>query len=901
MNLMCIKDNCHIHLLRNNKENVALMANQESTPSNTVNTTGLDYQPGAIEAKAQAHWQENKVFEVEPDSNKEKFYCLCMFPYPSGRLHMGHVRNYTIGDVVSRFQRMQGKNVLQPMGWDAFGLPAENAAIDNNTAPANWTLQNIDYMKNQLHSLGFGYDWRREVTTCKPDYYRWEQWFFTRLYEKGLVYKKNATVNWDPIDQTVLANEQVIDGKGWRSGATIEQKEIPQWFIKITDYAEQLLQDIEKLEDWPSQVKIAQKNWIGRSEGVDIRFDLATSAAGLNELEVYTTRPDTLYGVTYLAIAAGHPIAVEIAQNDESIASFVDDCKNTKTTEAELATMEKKGMATGLYAIHPLTGEKLPIWIANFVLMGYGSGAVMSVPAHDQRDWEFATKYELPIIQVVKSDAEQADLSKGALIEKNELINSGDYTGLSHEDGFAAIAKTLEDSGRGKKTVNYRLRDWGVSRQRYWGAPIPIVNDAQGNSFPVNEEDLPVVLPEDVVMDGVTSPIKSDPTWSQTSHNGQAMVRETDTFDTFMESSWYYARYASSPDNAMLDPSEANYWLPVDQYIGGIEHAILHLLYARFFHKLLRDEGLVESDEPFKRLLCQGMVLSNAFYTVDPSGKKIWQYPSNLTIERDDKGRIIKAYVTSSGEEVEHAGMIKMSKSKNNGIDPQAVIDLYGADTIRLYTMFAAPPEQDLEWTESAVEGANRFLRRFWRLAIDNKNSDLQLVSYSNKDLDKAQKALRFELHGTIQKVTDDILRRQTFNTAIAKLMELLNYLQKFDVKNDIDFTLMHEAIVAMIKMLNPVTPHICEALYKEYELEGELQTALWPQCDTSALVEDEKLIIVQVNGKLRAKLTVSADITKDALQEAALAHENVLSFTEGKTIRKVIVIPGKLVNIVAN
>ena len=898
---MCIKDNCHIHLLRNNKENVALMANQESTPSNTVNTTGLDYQPGAIEAKAQAHWQENKVFEVEPDSNKEKFYCLCMFPYPSGRLHMGHVRNYTIGDVVSRFQRMQGKNVLQPMGWDAFGLPAENAAIDNNTAPANWTLQNIDYMKNQLHSLGFGYDWRREVTTCKPDYYRWEQWFFTRLYEKGLVYKKNATVNWDPIDQTVLANEQVIDGKGWRSGATIEQKEIPQWFIKITDYAEQLLQDIEKLEDWPSQVKIAQKNWIGRSEGVDIRFDLATSAAGLNELEVYTTRPDTLYGVTYLAIAAGHPIAVEIAQSDESIASFVDDCKNTKTTEAELATMEKKGMATGLFAIHPLTGEKLPIWIANFVLMGYGSGAVMSVPAHDQRDWEFATKYELPIIQVVKSDDEQADLSKGALIEKNELINSGDYTGLSHEDGFAAIAKTLEDSGRGKKTVNYRLRDWGVSRQRYWGAPIPIVNDAQGNSFPVNEEDLPVVLPEDVVMDGVTSPIKSDPTWSQTSHNGQAMVRETDTFDTFMESSWYYARYASSPDNAMLDPSEANYWLPVDQYIGGIEHAILHLLYARFFHKLLRDEGLVESDEPFKRLLCQGMVLSNAFYTVDPSGKKIWQYPSNLTIERDDKGRIIKAYVTSSGEEVEHAGMIKMSKSKNNGIDPQAVIDLYGADTIRLYTMFAAPPEQDLEWTESAVEGANRFLRRFWRLAIDNKNSDLQLVSYSNKDLDKAQKALRFELHGTIQKVTDDILRRQTFNTAIAKLMELLNYLQKFDVKNDIDFTLMHEAIVAMIKMLNPVTPHICEALYKEYELEGELQTALWPQCDTSALVEDEKLIIVQVNGKLRAKLTVSADITKDALQEAALAHENVLSFTEGKTIRKVIVIPGKLVNIVAN
>lgn len=878
------------------------MANQETTPTNTQNTAGSEYNPASVEATAQAHWQTNKVFEVEVDSNKEKFYCLCMFPYPSGRLHMGHVRNYTIGDVVSRFQRMQGKNVLQPMGWDAFGLPAENAAIDNNSAPAKWTLQNIDYMKNQLHSLGFGYDWRREVTTCKPDYYRWEQWFFTRLFEKGLVYKKNATVNWDPIDQTVLANEQVIDGKGWRSGAVIEQKEIPQWFIKITDYADQLLNDLDKLEDWPSQVKIAQKNWIGRSEGVDITFDLASSAAGMDNIEVYTTRPDTLFGATYLAIAGGHPIAQEVALTDPNIAEFVEECKNTKTTEADMATMEKKGMATGLYAIHPLTGEKLPIWIANFVLMGYGSGAVMSVPAHDQRDWEFASKYKLPIVQVVAAkDGDEVDISQQAYTEKNQLVNSGDYTGLSYEDGFNAIADKLAELGRGQKTVNYRLRDWGVSRQRYWGAPIPIVNDEQGNSFAVNEQDLPVVLPEDVVMDGVSSPIKSDPSWSQTEHNGQAMIRETDTFDTFMESSWYYARYASAPNDAMLNPEEANYWLPVDQYIGGIEHAILHLLYARFFHKLLRDENLVDSDEPFKRLLCQGMVLSNAFFTTDASGKKIWQYPSDLSIERDDKGRIEKAVVTSTGEVVEHAGMIKMSKSKNNGIDPQAVIDLYGADTIRLYTMFAAPPEQDLEWTESAVEGANRFLRRFWRLAIDHKSADFTVSDYDAKSLTKDQKALRFELHSAIQKVTDDILRRQTFNTAIAKLMELLNYLQKYTVSDATDYSLMQEAIMAMIKMLNPVTPHICEALYTEFDGQGELQTAAWPECDESALVEDEKLIIVQVNGKLRAKLTVSADIEKSALEVLALAHENVQSFTEGKTIRKVIVIPGKLVNIVAN
>ncbi len=872
----------------------------------------FEYDPKTIEANAQNHWQHSNSFDVEVDENKEKFYCLCMFPYPSGRLHMGHVRNYTIGDVVSRFQRMQGKNVLQPMGWDAFGLPAENAAINNKTAPAKWTLSNIDYMKQQLNSLGFGYDWRREVTTCKPDYYKWEQWFFTRLFDKGLVYKKNATVNWDPIDQTVLANEQVIDGKGWRSGAVIEQKEIPQWFIKITDYADELLNDLDKLEDWPSQVRTAQKNWIGRSEGVDIKFDLTDECAGYNEIEVYTTRPDTIYGATYLAIAAGHPIAQQLSESNPELARFVEECKNTKTTEAEMATMEKKGMATGLTAVHPLTGETLPIWVANFVLMGYGSGAVMSVPAHDQRDWEFATKYQLPITQVVsfKDEHQDADISTSAYAEKNTVINSAEYSGLSFEDAFDAIAAKLESLGKGKKTVNYRLRDWGVSRQRYWGAPIPIVNDDAGNSFPVSLEDLPVELPTDVVMDGVTSPIKSDPEWAKTTHNGQAMTRETDTFDTFMESSWYYARYASAPNDAMLNPTEANYWLPVDQYIGGIEHAILHLLYSRFFHKLLRDEGLVNSDEPFKRLLCQGMVLANAFYSQSDDGKKTWHNPQDVTLSKDEQGKIVGGHLTDTNEPVEYAGMIKMSKSKNNGIDPQSVIDLYGADTIRLYTMFASPPEQDLEWTESAVEGANRFLKRFYRLTQDHLQKELAgvaaanedgLISYSITDLNKNQKALRFELHSAIQKVTDDIMRRQTFNTAIAKLMELLNYAQKYEVKDTNDYALMRELVVAMVRMLNPVTPHVCEKLHKDLGCESELQTAAWPSFDKSALVEDEKLIIVQVNGKLRAKVTVSADISKADLEKIAIEHENVQAFTEGKQIRKVIVVPGKLVNIVAN
>ncbi len=873
-----------------------------SNPDVSTSVEQNNYDPKSIENRIQAHWQNNATFNADLAEDKEKFYCLSMFPYPSGRLHMGHVRNYTIGDVISRFQRMQGKNVLQPIGWDAFGLPAENAAIENKTAPAKWTMKNIDYMKGQLNALGFGYDWRRELATCKPDYYRWEQWFFTQLFDKGLVYKKNATVNWDPIDQTVLANEQVIDGKGWRSGATVERKEIPQWFIKITDYAEELLNDLEKLENWPSQVKLAQKNWIGRSEGVDLSFDLTEAIAGYSELEVYTTRPDTLYGVSYLALAPQHPISLELSKTSPALAEFIEKCKQTKTSEADMATMEKLGLPLNISVTHPLTGEKLPVWVANFVLMDYGSGAVMSVPAHDQRDWEFATKYTLPILQVVDAkEGDTVDLSTGAYAEKNTLINSGDYTGLSFQEAFDGIAEKLKTMGKGSKTVNYRLRDWGVSRQRYWGSPIPIVNDEDGNSYPVNADDLPVLLPEDVVMDGVTSPIKSDPEWAKTIHDGKAVTRETDTFDTFMESSWYYARYASAPDNAMLDPTEANYWLPVDQYVGGIEHATLHLLYARFFHKLLRDQGMVKSDEPFTRLLCQGMVLANAFFSKNESGKDIWHSPADVEVERDDKGRIAKAWLKSNGETVEFAGMIKMSKSKNNGIDPQTMIDVYGADTIRLYTMFAAPPEQDLEWIESGVEGANRFLRRLWRLVQEHATSADDLVEITPSSLSKKQKELRKEIHQTIAKVSDDIGRRQTFNTAIAKLMELLNALNKYTVEDAQDKAIFQHGLSALVQMLNPVTPHICEALWEVLECEGELQTSTWPTADESALIDDEKLIIVQVNGKLRAKITVPADIDKATLENLALTQENVKSFTDGKTVRKVIVVPNKLVNIVAN
>lgn len=855
------------------------------------------YSPQALEAKVQQYWQENACFTAQPDDTKEKFYCLSMFPYPSGKLHMGHVRNYTIGDVISRHQRMLGKNVLQPMGWDAFGLPAENAAINNNTAPANWTYSNIEYMKSQLNSLGFGYDWDREFATCQPDYYRWEQWFFTRLYEKGLVYKKLSTVNWDPIDQTVLANEQVIDGRGWRSGAIVEQKEIPQWFIKITAYAQNLLDDLDKLDQWPEQVKAMQKNWIGRSEGVEIKFDLPHAIAELNELEVYTTRPDTLYGVSYVAVAAQHPIALAAVALRPELTEFVDSCKNAKIAEAEMATMEKKGVDTGFTAIHPLTGESIPIWIANFVLMGYGSGAVMAVPGHDQRDFEFAKAYNLPIKQVVSGD--ECDISVAAFTEKGTLVNSGEFDGLDFAAGFNAIAEKLAALGKGKKTINYRLRDWGVSRQRYWGAPIPMLNLENGESVPVPTEQLPVVLPEDVVMNGVTSPIKADPEWAKTTYNGQAALRETDTFDTFMESSWYYARYTSQPGNAMLDPAESNYWLPVDQYVGGIEHAILHLLYSRFFHKLLRDEGLVDSDEPYKRLLCQGMVLADSFYREDAVGKKTWYSPADVTITKDEKGRITVSTLDSDGEPVIHGGMTKMSKSKNNGIDPQQVIDLYGADTVRLFTMFAAPPEQTLEWVDSGVEGANRFLKRVWKLVSEHAALGTT-VAINATELTKQQQDLRRHIHQTIAKVSDDIERRQTFNTAIAAIMELCNHLLKAPSNDAQDRAILQEGSEAVVLMLTPITPHIAHELWQLLGHE-DVHIAPWPKADSAAMVEAEKLIIVQVNGKLRAKITVAADATKETVEALGQADSNVQNFIDGKTIRKVIYVPGKLLNIVAN
>jgi leucyl-tRNA synthetase len=821
------------------------------------------YNPQELEQAAQAYWLENNSFAVQRDDSREKFYCLAMFPYPSGKLHMGHVRNYTIADVIARYQRMQGRNVLQPMGWDAFGLPAENAAIKNNVPPAQWTAQNIDYMREQLRQLGFAYDWDREIATCDPSYYRWEQWFFTRLFEKGLAYKKKAEVNWCETDQTVLANEQVVDGCCWRCDNPVERREIDQWFFRITAYAEELLADIDKLEHWPEQVRTMQRNWIGRSEGVTMRFGLATPlASGEDTLEVYTTRPDTLMGATYVAVAPQHPVARQAAETDPALASFIEEQSRGKVAEAELATMEKLGMATGANAIHPLTGEQLPIWVANFVLASYGSGAVMSVPGHDERDHEFASKYQLPIVQVIAKTA--ADHSYDTTTwqdwyaDKDGIVtvNSGEFDGLDFEAACNAIADRLAQQGKGERTTNYRLRDWGVSRQRYWGAPIPIINCDSCGTVPVPAQDLPVVLPTDVAFEGVGSPIKKMPEFYQTrcpSCGGEA-TRETDTFDTFMESSWYYARYAcASNDSAMLD-DEVNYWAPVDQYVGGIEHAILHLLYARFYHKLLRDEGLVNSDEPFTRLLTQGMVLKDG---------------------------------------------AKMSKSKGNTVDPQALIDSYGADTVRLFSMFAAPPEQSLEWSDSAVEGANRFLKRLWRLV--QRQLETTVPALDLAALDERQKALRRKTHETIAKVSDDYGRRQTFNTAIAAVMELCNELGKLEQDNPQDRALADEALRAAVLMLGPIVPHISHHLWQALGGEGDAMNAPWPVVDESALSRDSIDMVVQVNGKVRAQMTVAADADKPTVEALALEQPNVMRFLEGVTVRKVIVVPGKLVNIVAN
>ena len=854
------------------------------------------YNPSEIEPKVQQYWAENKVFKAIKDESKEKYYCLSMFPYPSGRLHMGHVRNYTIGDVVSRYQRMLGKNVLQPFGWDAFGLPAEGAAIKNKTAPAKWTYENIAYMKKQLQLLGFGFDWDREIATCKPDYYKWEQWFFTELYKKGLVYKKTSTVNWCPNDETVLANEQVHEGCCWRCDTPVEQKEIPQWFIKITDYAEQLLGGLDNLPQWPDMVKTMQRNWIGRSEGVEITFDVADTN---EKVAVYTTRPDTFYGVSYLGIAAAHPLASLAAENNPELAAFIQEAKNAKVAEADLATMEKKGMATGLFAIHPLTGEKLPIWVANFVLMHYGTGAVMAVPAHDQRDYEFANKYGLQIKQVIAPLAgQEINLAKEAFTEHGTLINSAEFDGRDFDGAFNGIADKLEQLGVGKRQVNYRLRDWGVSRQRYWGAPIPMLTLENGDVVPAPMEDLPIILPEDVVMDGVKSPIKADPNWAKTTFNGVPALKETDTFDTFMESSWYYARYTSPKfAEAMLDKDEANYWLPVDQYIGGIEHATMHLLYFRFFHKLLRDAGFVTSDEPATKLLCQGMVLADAFYYTSPTNERIWVSPTQVTLERDEKGRIIKA-TDPEGRELVHTGMTKMSKSKNNGIDPQEMVEKYGADTVRLFMMFASPAEMTLEWQESGVEGAKRFLGRVWNLVYQYQQNPAK-TALDVTALFADQKALRREVHKTIAKVSDDIGRRQTFNTAIAAIMELMNKLTKAPLESEQDRAVMAETLSAVVRMLYPITPHICFELWQALGNETAIDTAEWVKADESAMVEDEKLIVVQVNGKVRGKVTVAADADEETVKTIAFADENVKKFTDGQQIVKVIYVAGKLLNVV--
>lgn len=776
-----------------------------------------------------------------------------MFPYPSGRLHMGHVRNYTIGDVVSRYQRMKGKNVMQPMGWDAFGLPAENAAMKHGVHPGGWTSDNIDYMRTQLKQLGFGYDWKREVATCNDDYYRWEQWFFTRLLEKDLVYKKTAPLNWCPDCNTVLANEQVIDGCCWRCDNEVEKREISQWFMRITNYADELLSSLKELEGWPEQVRTMQQNWIGRSEGVELSFDIEGSDS---TLPVYTTRPDTLMGVTYVAVAAEHPLALQAAENNTDIAEFLDQCKTMETSEAAMETMEKKGIDSGLKAIHPLTGETVPIWIANFVLMHYGTGAVMSVPAHDQRDFEFANKYGLAIKQVIATDNPgEIDLTKQAYTGKGTLLNSAEFDGLDFQQAFDAIAESLSAKGKGKKTVNFRLRDWGISRQRYWGTPVPVIYCDDCGTVPVPDEQLPVILPKDVSLEGVGSPLARHEEFINTSCPtcGQQAKRETDTFDTFMESSWYFARYCCADnDQAMLD-ERANYWLPVDQYIGGIEHAILHLLYSRFYTKLLRDLGLVSCDEPFKNLLTQGMVLKDG---------------------------------------------TKMSKSKGNTVDPQGLIEKYGADTVRLFTMFAAPPEQSLEWSDSAVEGSFRFIRRLWRQVKEHVDGGL-ISGYTVDQLSSEDKVLRRQVHETLNKVNDDYGRRLTFNTAIAANMELLNSVSKFKAETDASRALLQEALESIVLMLSPIIPHVCDQMWQALGHQDPLIDVTWPEFDETALVLDEVQMVVQVNGKLRAKLMVAADASKESIEKLALSEDNVNKFIDGKPVRKVIIVPKRLVNIV--
>ena len=863
-----------------------------------MSTASPEYHPQSLEVRIQDQWERSGAFHAHPDSSKPKFYCLSMFPYPSGKLHMGHVRNYTIGDVIARFQRMQGREVLQPMGWDAFGLPAENAALKHQVPPATWTHDNIAHMRTQLKRLGFAYDWRRELATCEPEYYRWEQWLFVRLFKQGLVYRKSSTVNWDPVDQTVLANEQVIDGKGWRSGATVEQREIPQWFLRITDYAEELLHGLDDLDGWPEQVKAMQRNWIGRSEGVELSFPVD----GENEpLRVYTTRPDTLFGVTYLAVAPQHPLAQRAARTNRPLQDFIERCQSMQVAEAALATAEKEGVATGISARHPLTGAPIPVWVANFVLMEYGAGAVMAVPAHDQRDWEFARTYGLPIEQVIApSDNGSADLDAAAYTEPGQLVHSGVFDGLTSAEAKERIAAHLEAEGIGRRRVQYRLRDWGVSRQRYWGCPIPVVHCVTCGPVTVPEDQLPVLLPTDVTPSGAGSPLKDMPEFFHTTcpQCGGPAERETDTFDTFMESSWYYARYASRfADDRMLD-SEASHWLPVDQYIGGIEHAILHLLYARFFHKVLRDQGLVQSAEPFTRLLTQGMVVAETYYRESPDGARSWFHPEEVEVARDAKGRHLGAQLTADGRPVCIGGIEKMSKSKNNGIDPQSLIDRYGADTVRLFAMFAAPPDQSLEWSDAGVEGAARFLKRLWRLCHAHLAAGANSAPIQN---DTKALELRRKTHETIVKVSDDYARRQSFNTAIAAVMELVNQIPRAPTQ-DMTLTLeVREALDTALLLLNPIVPHICQALWSALGHAEPILNHPWPSADPEALVRESLTMVVQVNGKVRGRIEVAADASDDSILAHARNETNVAKFLDGTTERKVVLVRGKLINFVVS
>jgi leucyl-tRNA synthetase len=857
------------------------------------------YEPSVLESAAQKFWQEQGSFAVVEDPARPKYYCLCMFPYPSGRLHMGHVRNYTIGDVLTRYMRMQGFNVLQPMGWDAFGLPAENAAMANGVPPAKWTYENIAYMKKQLKSLGFGIDWAREVATCKADYYRWNQWLFLRMLEEGIAYRTTGVVNWDPVDQTVLANEQVIDGRGWRTGALVEKREIPMYYLGITRYAEDLLGALEGLPGWPERVKLMQENWIGRSEGLEIEFDVE----GDGTLGIYTTRPDTLCGVTYMAVAAEHPLAQRAAKGNADLQAFIAECQRTGVTEAALETMEKRGMPTGFHAIHPITGERIPIWVANFVLMSYGTGAVMAVPAHDQRDYEFARRYGLRIHQVIRpADGSLAKLDQEAYVEHGILINSGQFDGLDFDEAFDAFAKLFEAQGRGRRRVNFRLRDWGISRQRYWGCPIPLIHCADCDVQPVPDDQLPVVLPEDLVPDGSGNPLNRHAKFLECTcpKCGKPARRETDTMDTFVDSSWYFFRYASAGnDRAMVD-ERAKYWMPVDQYIGGIEHAILHLLYSRFWTRVMHDLGLTAVEEPFQNLLTQGMVLNEIYFRKPAEGRIQYYNPSDVDVQVDEKGARIGAILRADGRPVESGGIGTMSKSKNNGVDPQALVEQYGADTARLFMMFAAPPEQTLEWSDEGVEGAFRFMKRLWKAVHTHVQEGPVTAPLDPRALAPAQREIRRQVHETLRKITHDLGVRRTFNTAIAAVMELLNALAKFDDRSAQGRAVMQEALEIVVLGLAPVVPHASHALWREL---GHRERAViderWPRVDETALVRDSIEVVVQVNGKLRGRVTVPAQADEAQVREAALADEGVQKYVDGKPLKKFVYVRGKLANVV--